>query len=507
MTITATAPAITTHATKRDWIALVVLMFPVLLVSVDNTVLSLALPELASALAPTATQQLWMIDAYPLVLAALLLIMGSLGDRIGRRRLLMVGVTGFAAVSGLAAFAPSAELLIAARIGLGFFGAMLMPSTLALLRTTFLDDAQRRLAIAVWAATFAAGSALGPLMGGLLLDATDWWGVVFLLAVPLLLPVLLLGGRVINESSSNTPGRLDVVSAILSALTMAPIVMAIKRVATHGPDMFALALLVIGLMIGYVFVRRQRVLGDPMLDVELFSCPAFSVSVLVNLLSMMAMAGFLFFASQHLQLVIALSPTRAALIMLPGAVAAIIAGLAVVRIVRAVGPRATVVVGVMITAVGFAITALAPVPLPAAILLIAFTCIGVGVGSAETISNDLVISSAPPAKAGSASAVSEMAYEVGALLGTAVLGGIVTAAYRAHLDLPAWVTPQARNAAEQTLAGALQVAQTLPHDQAVVVATAARTAFESGVSLTSGMSALIMVVAAAVALIGLRVRR
>ncbi|MDN5727478.1 MAG: MFS transporter, partial [Propionibacteriales bacterium] len=381
-TTTATAPTTATRATSRDWIALVVLMFPVLLVSVDNTVLSLALPELARALAPTAAQQLWMIDAYPLVLAALLLIMGSLGDRIGRRRLLLIGVTGFAVVSALAAFAPTAELLIAARVGLGFFGAMLMPSTLALLRTTFLDDGQRRLAIAVWAATFAAGSALGPLVGGLLLDSTGWWGVVFLLAVPLLLPVLLLGGRVINESASDSPGRIDVLSAVLSALTMAPIVMAIKRVATYGPDLFALALLVVGLVIGYVFVHRQRSLRDPMLDVELFGRPAFSVSVLVNMLSMMAMAGFLFFASQHLQLVIALNPTRAALIMLPGAVAAIIAGLAVVRIVRRVGPRASVVGGITVTATGFAVTALAPVPLPAAILLIAFTCIGIGVGSA-----------------------------------------------------------------------------------------------------------------------------
>ena len=190
----------------RGWAALAVLMLPVLLVSVDNTVLSFALPAISLDLAPTSIQQLWIIDAYPLVLASLLVTMGSLGDRFGRRRMLLIGATGFAAVSVLAAFAPTAALLIAARAGMGVFGAMLMPSTLSLLRGIFTDRDQRRLAIAVWAAGFSAGSALGPIVGGLLLEHFAW-GSVFLLSVPVLVPLLVLAPLLVPESRDPNPGR------------------------------------------------------------------------------------------------------------------------------------------------------------------------------------------------------------------------------------------------------------------------------------------------------------
>ena len=224
----------------RGWAALVVLMLPVLLVSVDNTVLSFALPQIALDLEPTATQQLWIIDAYPLVLASLLVTMGALGDRFGRRRMLLIGATGFGIVSALAAFAPSAEWLIAARAAMGVFGAMLMPSTLSLLRSIFTNRDQRRLAIAVWAAGFSAGAALGPVVGGILLEHFAW-GSVFLMAVPVLVPLLVLVPILVPESRDPNPGRFDPLSVALSLATMVPIVYAIKEFAVHGAESLAAA--------------------------------------------------------------------------------------------------------------------------------------------------------------------------------------------------------------------------------------------------------------------------
>ncbi|MFP5251622.1 MAG: MFS transporter, partial [Actinomycetes bacterium] len=219
------------RAGAREWVALAVLMLPVLLVSIDNTVLAFALPQISLALEPDAAQQLWMVDAYALVLAGLLVAMGSLGDRFGRRRMLLIGATGFAVVSVLAGFAPTASALIAARAALGLFGAMLMPSTLSLLRSTFPHRDQRRLAIAVWAAGFSAGSALGPIVGGALLEHFAW-GSVFLIAVPVLIPLLIGAPLLVPESRDPNPGRIDAISILLSMAAMITVVYAIKSLAT-----------------------------------------------------------------------------------------------------------------------------------------------------------------------------------------------------------------------------------------------------------------------------------
>src|SRR6478752_2407355 len=240
----------------REWTALAVLLLPVLLVAVDATVLSFALPSISEALQPSGTQLLWMIDIYPLVLAGLLVSMGSFADRIGRRRLLLVGAVGFALLSVVAAYAPSAEALIASRAGLGFFGAMIMPPTLSLLRNIFTDREERRLAIAIWAAGFAAGNAIGPIAGGFLLEHS-WWGSVFLLAVPVLLLLLVLAPIFVPESKDANPGRVDVLSIVLSMATMAPIVLGIKTLAKSGPSALAFGALVLGLVAGWAFVRRQ----------------------------------------------------------------------------------------------------------------------------------------------------------------------------------------------------------------------------------------------------------
>ncbi|WP_442972637.1 MFS transporter [Rhodococcus sp. Rp3] len=495
-----------TKAAPRDWVALAVLMLPVLLVSVDNTVLAFALPGISSALQPTAAQQLWIIDIYPLVLAGLLVAMGSLGDRIGRRRLLLVGATGFAAVSVAAAYAPSAELLVTARGVLGFFGAMLMPSTLSLLRNIFLDAAQRRLAIAIWASCFAAGAALGPIVGGFLLEHA-WWGSVFLLAVPVLIPLLVLAPIFVPESKDPNPGRIDVMSIALSMLALAPIVFAIKKIADSGLGAVVIVPAVVGVVALVAFVRRQLRRPNPMLDVRLFRVPTFSGAVAVNLLSVVSLVGFLFFVSQHLQLVIGQSPMEAGLSLVPGLAVMVVAGMSVVALVRWVQPSSIIVCALLLSATGYALVFLLASPSALAPIIVAFAVLGAGIGAAETLSNDLIVSSVPPTKAGAASAVSETAYEMGAVLGTAILGSVLSASYSAHLLLPAGLNPEQAQAARETLGGAHAVAGTLPADRADALLAAAGSAFDSGVTITSGIGVALMITSAGIAWCTLRRNR
>ncbi|WP_353111584.1 MFS transporter [Microbacterium sp.] len=499
MTRTGSIPVLETDAPRagaRGWWALVVLMLPVLLVSVDNTVLSFALPEISLALRPSGAEQLWIIDVYPLVLAGLLVTMGTLGDRFGRRRMLLIGATGFAAVSALAAFAPTALTLIGARALLGFFGAMLMPSTLSLLRSIFVNRDQRRLAIAVWASAFSAGSALGPIVGGFLLEHF-WWGSVFLIAVPVLIPLLVCAPLLVPESRDPNPGRIDPISILLSMATMIPIVYAIKSFAVDGPTVVAGLWAVLGFAMGALFVRRQLRADIPMLDMALFRRGSFSGAILVNLLSVVALVGFLYYVSQHLQLVLGLSPMVAGFALVPGMVAMIIAGLAIVPVSRRISPHVLIPAALVFSVIGYLLVAFIGGSILS--LILAFVALGIGIGAAETISNELILASAPAEKAGAASAVSETAYELGAVLGTAVLGGIITAFYRGALILPAGLGHAQAEAAKETLAGAYAVSHGLPHPLGTQLWDAATTAFGSGVGVTSLIGAGLVVLAGVIA--------
>ncbi|MDR6865876.1 DHA2 family multidrug resistance protein-like MFS transporter [Microbacterium resistens] len=498
-----TAEADAPRAGARAWAALAVLMLPVLLVSVDNTVLSFALPEISLALAPTSIEQLWIIDVYPLVLAGLLVTMGTLGDRFGRRRMLLIGSTGFAAVSVLAAFAPTAMLLVAARALLGVFGAMLMPSTLSLLRSLFRNREQRRLAIAVWASAFSAGSALGPIVGGFLLEHFSW-GSVFLLAVPVLIPLLIGAPLLVPESRDPNPGRIDLLSIALSMATMIPVVYAIKTFAVYGFGVAPMLWLIGGVVMGALFVRRQLAAESPMLDMALFRRGSFSGAILVNLLSVVALVGFLYFVSQHVQLVLGLSPMQAGLSLVPGMAMMIVAGLAVVPISRRVPPHVLIPIALVFSFAGYLIVALTTSDHGVLPLVIAFVTLGIGIGAAETISNELIVTNAPPAKAGAASAVSETAYELGAVLGTAFLGGLITAFYRGALVLPDGLDGADAAAASETLSGAYTVSHGLPEPLAGQVWEAASTAFGSGVMVTSLIGAGLVVLAGVIAAVMLR---
>lgn len=475
---------------KRRWAALAVLMLPVLLVSIDNTALSFAVPSLSRSLAPTGNELLWIIDVYPLVLAALLVTMGSLGDRIGRRRILLVGAAGFAAVSVVAAFVPSASMLIAARALLGVFGAMLMPATLSLIRNIFTDATERRTAIAVWASGFSAGAALGPMVGGWLLQHF-WWGSIFLIAVPVMLPLLLVGPRLLPESRDPEPGPVDVPGIALVSGALAAVVFAIKAFASHGFSALPTLAVVVGVACGVAFVRRMLARRNPMLDVRLFRNPVFSVSLTVNLVSVFSLVGFIYFFAQHLQLIAEHSPLEAAVMMIPGLAFTVAFGLAAVPFARHFGVVRVMVAGVLLNAVAYGSVAVLGHTGSVTVLLLAFVLMGAGVGMSETISNDLALGAVPPSKAGAASAVSETAYEIGAVLGTALLGSLLNLAYREGVSVPAGVTGADAEQARATLGGAAEVAERLSPASADALLASAAHAFDSGVTLTAAIAGVL----------------
>ncbi|NBA96576.1 MFS transporter [Pseudomonas sp. R5(2019)] len=484
-------PPDSAKADTRHWLGLSLLMLPVLLITIDNTILGFALPKIAEALAPSASQQLWMIDAYSLVLAALLVTMGGIGDRVGHRFMLLMGALGFAVFSVLTAMATTPEQLIGGRALMGVFGAMLMPSTLALLGTLFQDREQRRVAVAVWATCLTVGSALGPLIGGVLLQFFNWPSI-FWLAVPVLVPLLLFGPVLLPESDRALSGRIDLYSIVLSMLALTGIVFAIKHVAAVGVDSISAIGLLIGMVAGAVFVRRQLRLEVPLLDLALLRNGTFSGAVLVNLLSLALLVGFVFFATQQLQIVLGLAPLTASLALVPGQVLAIVVGMAIVPIAQRVSAHRLIPVLLGFAGAAFLLVALAGGGI--ATLVIAFALLNIGVGAIASVSTDLVLSAAPPSKAGAASAISETAYEVGVVFGTTVLGGVLAAVYRNVLELPAELTGEQAWLASETLAGAGVVATSLG-ELGTALTAAAHTAFGVAINQVSWLAVALSVIA------------
>lgn len=480
----------TPRAGRRAWFGLAALMLPVLLVSIDNTVLSFAIPQLSQALSPSASQLLWIVDIYPLILAGLLVTMGTLGDRVGRRRLLLVGATGFGIVSVYAAFAGDATHLIAARALLGLFGATLMPSTLALLRNLFLDDNQRRLAIAIWASAFSAGSALGPIVGGWLLEHF-WWGSIFLINVPVLVVLLVVAPFLLPESRNPGSARLDPLSVVLSVVSMLPFVFGIKKLASDGISPLGVASLLLGVALGVVFVRRQTRSRSPLLEVGLFKNRVFSASVLANFMAVFSISGLIFFVSQYLQLVLELSPMTAGLYLLPGAAATIVMGLAAVVLARVAPIWVLIPAGLLLATLGYLLGTTLTGSSSVGVIVVIFVLVGGGAGLAETLTNDAILASVPPERAGAASGISETAYELGASLGVAILGSVLAAVYRTRLELPAGLDPAVADQARETLGGAVSAADGLPAGQADALLEAAKAAFAHGVDLTSTIGAVL----------------
>ncbi|GGV47709.1 MFS transporter [Streptomyces griseoflavus] len=488
-------PETTTEETARPgrWLALAVLVLAVLLVAVDATVLGLATPYISEDLAPTGTQLLWIGDVYSFVIAGLLVSMGSLGDRIGRKRILLYGATAFGAISVLNAYAHTPELMIVARALLGVAGATLMPATLALIRNLFHDPRERSLAIGIWGATASAGTAVGPVLGGFLLEHF-WWGSVFLINLPVMAVLVAVGIKLLPESRTAHPGPWDMTSVVLSLVGMIGVVYAVKETASHGFTWPAPAAGLLGAAALYGFVRRQLTLPAPLLDMRLFRHRGFSGAVLADLLAIFGLSGLVFFLSQYLQLVQGRRPFEAGLAELPAAVGAVAAGLLAGRAARRFSVRSVVAGG--LAAIGLSLAALTVIgqstgyPLLGAALLV----VGLGAGFSFTVTADVILSSVPKEQAGAASAVSETAYELGAALGIAVLGSIVTGVYR-DFTAPSGTPAEAH----ESLGGAVEVASHLPASLADPMLHAARQSFVDGLTLAAGTGAAVLLTAAAAA--------
>jgi DHA2 family multidrug resistance protein-like MFS transporter len=483
------------------WIALGVLVLAVLLVAVDATVLGLATPYLSEDLQPSGTQLLWIGDAYSFVIAGLLVSMGSLGDRIGRKRLLLIGATAFGLVSVLNAYAQTPETMIVARALLGVAGATLMPATLALIRNIFHDPRERSLAIGIWSAAASAGMAVGPIVGGVLLEHF-WWGSVFLINLPVMALLVVVGIRMLPESRDPSPGPWDLPSVFLSLAGMVGVVYAIKEAAAGGLTWTVLATGLLGAAALHAFVRRQRRLPVPLVDVRLFHSRGFSGAVVANLLTILGLSGLLFFLSQYLQLVQDRRPIEAGLAELPAAAGAVVAGLIAGAAARRFSVRAVVSGGLAV--IGLALAALTTLtqstgyPLLGTMLLV----VGLGAGLCFTITSDIILTAVPKEQAGAASAVSETAYELGTALGIALLGSVVTNIYQDFTG-PAG-TPEA---AHESLGGAVVAATHMPADAAAALLQAARESFVDGVALAAGVGAGLLLLAAAAAWFLLRGQR
>ncbi|MFG2308241.1 MFS transporter [Streptomyces sp. NPDC048566] len=496
-------PAVAAETEKRPgrWLALCVLVLAVLLVAVDATVLGLATPYISEDLKPSGTQLLWIGDVYSFVIAGLLVSMGSLGDRIGRKKLLLLGATAFGLISVLNAYATTPEMMIVARALLGVAGATLMPATLALIRNIFHDPRERSLAIGIWGATASAGTAVGPVVGGFLLEHF-WWGSVFLINLPVMVVLVLVGVRLLPESRSAGHGPWDLLSVTLSLVGVIGVVYAVKEAAAHGPSGTGLATGLLGVSALVWFVRRQLTLPAPLLDVRLFRNRGFSGAVLADLFTVLGLSGLVFFLSQYLQLVQGRGPFEAGLAEIPAAAGAVAAGLVAGRYARRFSVRAVVSGG--LAAVGLALGTLTLLgtttgyPVLGAALLV----VGVGAGFSFTVTADVILSAVPKDQAGAASAVSETAYELGAALGIALLGSVVTGVY-AGFTGPAG-TPAA---ARESLGGAVEAAGNLPAPTAEAMLGAARQSFVDGLALASGAGAVVLLATAVAAWFLLRGQR
>ena len=482
------------RATGREWAGLAVLALPTLLLSVDIFVLLLALPKIGQQLRASSTQQLWISDSYGFLLAGFLVTMGTLGDRIGRRRLLLIGAAGFGAASVLAAYATSPAMLIGARALLGIAGATLSPSTLALISAMFASPRQRTVAIGVWMACFMSGAALGPLVGGLLL-AHFWWGSVFLLAVPVMVLLLMVGPVLLPEYRSPDAGRLDPVSVTLSLTAVIPLAYGLTTVARYGWRPLPVAALAVSAAAGAVFVQRQRGLAEPLLDLRLLANRTFAAAMGAMTLNTMLTGAVMLLVTQYFQLVDQLSPVRAGLCMLPAAVSMTASSLSAPRLARFTRPAYLITAGLMIAITGLLVIAAAQ---GAALVAAGWAMVTFGSGPVVALSVSLILGAAPRARAGAAAALNETSSQLGFALGIAILGSVGAAVYRSHIAsaVPAALPSASAAGVRDTVAAAVTAARDLPHPAGVALLESAHGAYTAGLHGVAVISAVALAVIA-----------
>jgi DHA2 family multidrug resistance protein-like MFS transporter len=493
------------RAGKREWIALGALALPALLISLDNTVLYLAIPHLSGSLNPSGLQLLWIVDVYSFMIAGLLIIAGTLGDRVGRRRLLLVGAAGFGVASLLTAFSVSAEMLIVSRALLGIAGATLMPSSMSLIQNMFTEPRQRSLAFSVWIACFLVGGAIGPVVGGVMLESF-WWGSVFLLSVPAMVLLLLLGPTLLPEYRDPKPGRLDVVSVVLLVSALLTAVYGAKKLAGDGDGLLPAAALAAGLALATVFVLRQRRITNPLIDLKLFRERTFSTSLGTMGLALFVMAGSQFFVTQYMQMVIGLSPLEAGLCSLPASIGGVTGALLAPLLLRRMRAASVMAAGLCVTAVGFALLTQINEENGVIVAMVALGLLNFGVSPAIALGTDMMISSAPPEKGGAVSAISETTHEIGLGAGIAVIGSIGTSVYRAQTaeHLPPELPDRSVPAFLDTIGSAVEEAGRLSDQVGAAALGVARAAFTEGMLVVSVICLVVTVLAVSMVAVLLR---
>lgn len=481
-------------AGRKEWIGLLVIALPCLLYSMDLTVLNLAIPTISEEMKPSGTQLLWIIDIYGFMVAGMLITMGTLGDRIGRRKLLLIGAAAFGTASVFAAYARSAEMLILTRAVLGIAGATVAPSTLSLIRNMFHDDKQRTFAIGMWITAYSVGGAIGPLVGGILLQYFHW-GSVFLANVPVMVLLLIAGPKYLPEFKNPNADKLDLLSALLSLSAILSIILGFKLIAENGVAILPVVSIFVGVTLGWIFIDRQKKLKDPLIDLRLFTgSSSFTLLLSMNTLSVFTTFGCYIFISQYLQLVLGLSPLVAGLWTLPWSVGFIVGSMITPRLANHFKKTSIMACGLLLAALGFVLLSMVGrfglIAIVGSSVLFSF-----GLAPLFTLITDMILSAVTPERAGTAGALSETSSELGGALGIAVLGGVGTAIYKLGIrnNLPSGLSAEDIDNASSTIGGAVAVSTTLPEPIGQSLLQSAQQAFMYSIETMAVVSAVLCV--------------
>ncbi|WP_429932743.1 MFS transporter [Agrobacterium vitis] len=476
------------HTTSRQaWRGLFTVLALVLLVSMDGSVLYLAMPRVTSAITPTADQALWILDIYGFVVGSLLITFGNIGDRFGRLKLIVVGALLFGAGSVGAAFSTSPESLIGFRALMGLGGATLLPSGLAIVAALFPDPRERAQAIGIFAATFAAGFAIGPMVGGFLLKSFEWWGVVFLINVPVVVVFIMIAPLTLKEVRASHSGRIDLLSLLLSFVGILLFTYSVKHAAAVGFSGTQLLSGGAGIAAIAWFVHRQGTIQYPLMDLTLFRDRVFTVAILAGLLSLVVWAAAGYMMGIYLQSVLHYDVLTTAFLMLPGAVVLTATCILTPRIIEHIGRRSGLIATYMLIGAGVAMLLFTTAEHGVGFVIASSVIASVGYGFSFSLVAEVAVSAVPAERAGAAGAIAETSNELGNALGISLLGSVAALVFR--LKGPG-------------IAGTLN--ETLDHsgiDSATVLH--AKEAFVTGFHAAMGIAAVLMLLIGLLAMVWL----